>query len=363
MVGGCVLNECGPLFQPLRNAHEQSTMTTNVPGMRSNKSVSMDIEQLRGWASIMDRAMIASLVATILAVTALGITTFLSFRYSGAVRVHEQAALERYQGLESQAAQREREATAAREQVTTLEREIATAQGRTAMLEQEVALARERAAAFELAAREATERAARMPRESAPATETARNPLFDAAEIRRRLADLGKLVRDATTRSPEPARERSPEKASELPPSTVPASPPPPPPPPEPSPFVASLQRFAGTKAALFLLGQIADAPAIGTTISADLSQAGWLPQTWTWGGVAGIFGVVVLVRDGSDPATHEAAAALVDALGAAGFNASKGDWPANWGRFRGTLNGPQTPSPTEAAIRIVVGEKARKAP
>ena len=113
----------------------------------------------------------------------------------------------------------------------------------------------------------------------------------------------------------------------------------------------------------LFLLGQIADAPAIGTTISADLSQAGWLPQTWTWGGVAGIFGVVVLVRDGSDPATHEAAAALVDALGAAGFNASKGDWPANWGRFRGTLNGPQTPSPTEAAIRIVVGEKARKAP
>ena len=44
-----------------------------------------------------------------------------------------------------------------------------------------------------------------------------------------------------------------------------------------------------------------------------------------------------------------------------AGFNATKGDWPANWGRFRGTLNGPQTPSPTDAAIRIVVGEKARK--
>ena len=51
-----------------------------------------------------------------------------------------------------------------------------------------------------------------------------------------------------------------------------------------------------------------------------------------------------------------------LEALGAAGFNATKGDWPANWGRFRGTLNGPQTPSPTDAAIRIVVGEKARKA-
>ncbi|WP_425069234.1 hypothetical protein [Reyranella sp.] len=339
--------------------------------MRSNKPVNMDIDQLRGWASIMDKAMIGSLVATVLAVSALGITTFLSFRYSGAVRAHEQAALERYQGLESQAAQQEREASAAREKLATLEREIASAQGRTAMLEQEVAAAREqaatlaqqadrareRAAAFEQAAREATERAARAPRESAAAPETARAPLFDAAEIRRRLADLGKLVRDATTRAPEAVPGRSPatESASASPPSMAP-------PPPPPSPFVASLQRYAGTKAALFLLGQISDAPAIGATISADLGQAGWLPETWTWGGVAGIFGVVVLVRDGSDPATHEAAAALVDALGAAGFSASKGEWPANWGRFRGTLNGPQTPSPTDAAIRIVVGEKARKA-
>ena len=324
--------------------------------MRSNKPVNMDIDQLRGWASIMDKAMIASLVATLLAVSALGITTFLSFRYSGAVRAHEQSALDRYRGLESQAAEHEREASAARDKLATLEREIATAQGRTAMLEQEVTAARERAAAFEQAAREATERVARAPRESAPAPETARNPLFDAAEIRRRLADLGKLVRDATTRAPEAVQEPQPQKATEAHPP-APAEPAPPP----PSPFVASLQRYAGTKAALFLLGQISDAPAIGATISADLGQAGWLPETWTWGGVAGIFGVVVLVRDGSDPATHEAAAALVDALGAAGFSASKGDWPANWGRFRGTLNGPQIPSPTDAAIRIVVGEKARK--
>ena len=63
--------------------------------MRSNQPVNMDIDQLRGWASIMDKAMIASLVATLLAVTALGITTFLSFRYGNAVRSHEQAALAR----------------------------------------------------------------------------------------------------------------------------------------------------------------------------------------------------------------------------------------------------------------------------
>jgi|GEM_PF-715494 len=345
-------------------------MTTTVPGKRSNKPVSMDIDQLRGWASVMDRAMIASLVVTILAVAALGITTFLSFRYSGAVRTHEQAALDRYKGLESQAAQSEREAFAAREQVATLEREIATARGRTAMLEQEVSQARERAAALgqeadsareravalEQAARDATERATQAPQVSRAAAENARTPLFDPAEIRRRLADLGKLVRDATTRAPETAPEPAAEPIPEAPPQTsaVPAPPLP--------PFVASLQKYAGTQAAIFLLGQISDAPAIGATLSTDLSQAGWLPQTWTWGGVAGIFGVVVLVRDGSDPAAHEAASALVEALRSAGFNATKGDWPANWGRFRGTLNGPPTPSPTDAAIRIVVGEKARNA-
>lgn len=360
-------------------------MTTTVPGMRSNKPVSMDIDQLRGWASIMDKAMIASLVATILAVAALGITTFLSFRYSGAVRAHEQATLDRYKDMEGQAAQREREASAAREQAAALEQEIATARGRTAMLEQEVSRARERAAAlaqeaerarersvaFEKAARDATERATETPPKNGAAAETARAPLFDAAEIRRRLADLGKLVRDATTRAPEPApepvqemaQERAPEKAPELAPPipTESAAAGPATPPSAPlSPFVASLQKFAGTQAAIFLLGQISEAPAIGATLSADLSQAGWAPQTWTWGGVAGIFGVVVLVRDGSDPAVHEAAAALLESLRAAGFNATKGDWPANWGRFRGTLNGPQTPSPTDAAIRIVVGEKAR---
>ncbi len=339
--------------------------------MRSNKPVNMDIDQLRGWASIMDRAMIVSLVVTILAVSALGITTFLAFRYSGAVRAHEQSTLDRYKGLESLAAQHEREASAAREQVTTLEQQIATARDRTARLEREVSaardraaalaleadLARERAAASEKAAREVTERVAQAPPAGKAAPDTARPPLFDAAEIRRRLADLGKMVKDAATRAPEPIAGPTPEPAAAATPQTV-AVPAPPLP-----PFVASLQRYAGTPAAIFLLGQITDAPAIGATISADLGQAGWAPQTWTWGGVAGIFGVVVLVRDGSDPATHEAAAALVDALAAAGFSASKGDWPANWGRFRGTLNGPQTPSPTDAAIRIVVGEKARKAP
>ena len=100
--------------------------------------------------------------------------------------------------------------------------------------------------------------------------------------------------------------------------------------------------------------------PAVAATISGYLSDAGWAPLTWTWTGVAGIVGVVVLIKDGSDPATGEAASALLEALRSGGFNAAKGDWPADWRRYRGTLNGPQAPGPTEAPIRIVIGKKAR---
>jgi hypothetical protein len=318
-------------------------MTITVPGMRSNKSVNMDIDQLREWASLMDKAMIASLVTVILAVTALGITTFLSIRYGSAVRPTNRpprpftrnGARPQLNGM-----------LGARERAAALEQEMATARGRTAVLEHEVSTARERAVAI-------TARAA--------LAETARAPALDPAAIRQRLADLGKLIKDAATRTPEPTQEPVASKAAEpappIPVSGAPESATATPSAP-PSPFVASLRKFAGTKAALFLLGQVSDAPAIGAALSTDLSEAGWAPQTWTWGGVAGIFGIVVLVRDGSDPTTHEAASALVESLLSAGFNATKGDWPANWGRFRGTLNGP--PGPTDAAIRIVVGSKAR---
>ena len=128
----------------------------------------------------------------------------------------------------------------------------------------------------------------------------------------------------------------------------------------EPSPIVASLKKYAGTKAAVYVLDEAPDAPAVGATISGYLSDAGWAPLTWTWTGVGGIVGVVVLIKDGSDPATDEAASAILEALRSAGFNAAKGNWPADWRRFRGTLNGPQSPGPTEAPIRIVVGAKAR---
>ena len=309
-------------------------MTMTVTGMRSNRRVTMDIEQLRGWATFMDRAMIASLVATVVAVAALGITTWLSFRFSGAVRAHEYAAIHRYKVEMGKHA---------------------------AELEQEVSRSRERTLELEQAASSADARAAQAARETAAAAEKARTAEIDADEVRKRVAELGKQVREAAARAPDPAP--APAVAAETPPparqevapeSAAPSREA------EPSPIVASLKKYAGTKAAVYVLDEAPDAPAVAATISGTLSDAGWAPLTWTWTGVGGIVGVVVLIKDGSDPATDEAASAILEALRSSGFNAAKGNWPADWRRFRGTLNGPQSPGPTEAPIRIVVGARAR---
>jgi biopolymer transport protein ExbB/TolQ len=324
------------------------SVTGTVTGMRSNKLVNMDIEQLRGWATFMDRAVIVSLVVTVMAVAALATTTWLSFRIGAAVRAREHAAFLGYK------------AEMAKHAVD---------------LEQEAASARERTRELEQAVSAADARAVQAARESATAQEKARSAEIDAEEVRKRVAELGKAVREATARAPDsapavapagaqaavketlqPKEEAAPERAAasrEAQPSS--SSPPSP-----PSPIVASLGKYAGTKAAVYVLDEAPDAAAIGAAISGTLSDAGWAPLTWTWAGVSGILGVVVLIKDGNDPATNEAASALVEALRSAGFNAAKGDWPADWRRYRGTLNGPQTPGPAEAPIRIVIGRKAR---
>jgi hypothetical protein len=302
-----------------------------VTGMRANKPVTMDIEQLRGWATFMDRAMVVSLVATILAVVALGVTTWLSFRFSGAVRAHEYAAIHRYKVEMGKHA---------------------------AELEQEVSRVRERTLELEQAASAADARAVQAARDSAAAAEKARTAEVDAEEVRKRVAELGKQVREATARAPEPTP--APAVAAETPPTRQEVESAAPSREAEPSPMIASLKKYAGTKAAVYVLDEAPDAPAMGATISGYLSDAGWAPLTWTWTGVGGIVGVVVLIKDGSDLPTDEAASAILEALRSAGFNAAKGNWPADWRRFRGTLNGPQSPGPTEAPIRIVIGARAR---
>ena len=311
--------------------------------------------------------MIASLIATILAVAALGITTWLSFRFGGALRTREQAVLAGYKGAEGHSLQLERDVATARERVSTLEQEVATARERTAALEQQVtatraqaatkeqeaSAARDRAEASGQAAREASERATRADRETAEATAKERALELDAAEIRQRLAELGQQVRKAAEQTPKPV-EQAAKPAESAPETAAPGGDKP------ASLVVESLRKFAGTKAAVFVVDQVSDAPAAGAAISSDLSEAGWEPQTWKWTGVAGIFGVVVLVKDGSDAATNAAASTLVEQLRANAFSATKGDWPANWRLYRGTLDGPQAPAPTDAPIRIVIGVKPR---
>ena len=80
----------------------------------------------------MDRAMVASLVATIVAVAALGITTWLSFRFAGAVRAHEYAAIHRYKvEMGKHAADLEQEVSRARERTLELEQAASEVPGLT----------------------------------------------------------------------------------------------------------------------------------------------------------------------------------------------------------------------------------------
>ena len=295
----------------------------------------MDISELRNWAAFMDKAVIASLGAVIMTVSALGITTWLSFRANGALRAHEQAVVDEYKKSEDHSVQLEQDLTAVTWRVVTLEQQLSEAREGAARQEQEASAARQ-------AAREANERAIRADRETADATAKER-----AAQIRKRLEALGTRVRTAPKRATvtsEGTHDGSGEASRDKP----------------SSPIVESLRKYAGTKAAVFVINQVADAPAAGGVISATLRDAGWASQTWKWIDVAGIFGVVVLVKGGSDPATNEAAAALVEQLRATGFSVTKGEWPADWRRYRGVLDGPQTPDPTEAPIRIVIGMKPR---
>lgn len=290
----------------------------------------------------MDKAVVVSFVATAVAIAALGTTTWLSFRIAGAVRVREQAAFDQYRTeAERNAARIAQEAEAARQRMRELERAAAAADAR----------------------------AGQAANDSATATAKARSAEINAEEVRKRVEELGRAVmaaraREAAAREPaagetaagdakpremtaaEPSQPASPTAL----PSTAPA----------PSPVVASLARHTGSSAAIFVLDEARDGNEVGATIGGYLREAGWRESTWTWSGVSGIFGVVVLLKDGSDAATTEAASSVVESLRAAGFNATKGDWPAAWGRYRGTLSGPAAPGPADAPIRIVVGSKAR---
>ena len=277
----------------------------------------MDLQQLRGWADVMDKALVISTVVAVLAIAAVGVSAFFSVRFAGAIRAQEAATFDRYKAEWGRhAAQLEAEAGRAAERIVVLEKVAAEAERRLA----EVDGAKGRS----------NERAAQLERE--------------AAEARQQVAELQRRLTERQLATAPPAAATPPAVA---PPAAPPAAP-------------QGLARFAGTRAAIYVVDEVSDGAPVGAAVEAMLGGAGWEPLTWRWTGVGGIVGTVVLIREGSDAATEAAAQGLLEALQASGFNVAKGHWPADWRRFKGTLHGPQTPAATDAPIRIVIGAKAR---
>jgi hypothetical protein len=316
----------------------------------------------------MEKGVIISFVAAVIAVAALGITSWLSIRSLGTARDEERLAFDRFKA-------------AAGGNAAELERKVALATERSAELEKSVLEAGQRAAQAQKQAaaleKEAVETRVRTERAQADqASKHAEELEKAAAEIRMRseeariardALELARAFADAKARvdqTPDvPAEKRTAETRSR--PGNAGVAPVPPAGQPEflveRSAIVSILAKFAGAKAAIYVLDEAADAPGVGSSINAILTEAAWAPAVWRWSGVGGIVGVVVLTSEGNDPATDTAAARLVDAFRLAGLNITKANWPGDWRRYRGALAGPQTPKPTDAPIRIVIGAQPRR--
>jgi hypothetical protein len=293
----------------------------------------MDIQQLRGWADIADKALMVSVIVALLAVAAVAVSAFFSVRFAGAIRAQENEVYDRYRIQWSRHAEEMQEGAAqAAVRIAELERAVADADQRAARAGKESAGAQERTALLEREAGEARQRVAEL--EKRVEEQGARPPEGGSAEVG---AAPGGVAPSRETESKPAEGDREKAKIAE------------------------SLAKHAGAKAAIYVIEEAPDAADAGALINAALSDAGWASATWRWSGVGGILGVVVLVRSGSDPSVDDAASGLVDALRSDGFNAAKANWPADWKRFRGTLShGPLAPAPTDAPIRIVVGSRAR---
>jgi hypothetical protein len=288
----------------------------------------MDIQQLRGWADVADKALMASVIVALLGVLAVGVSAFFSVRFAGALRAQENEVYDRLRTQWSRhAAQLEEGAAQATARIVELERAVTDADQRATRASTESASAQERAALLER----------------------------EAGEARQRVAALEKRMEEQGERPPQPGKAEA-GAATPTEPESKPAD--------ETrkkTKIAEGLAKHAGAKAAIYVIEEAPDAADAGASINSILADAGWASASWRWTGVNGILGVVVLVRSGSDPAVDDAASGLVDALRSDGFNAAKANWPADWKRFRGTLShGPLTPAPTDAPIRIVVGSRAR---
>lgn len=122
--------------------------------------------------------------------------------------------------------------------------------------------------------------------------------------------------------------------------------------------MISLLSKFAGTKVAIYILGDGPEPNGLGRAINDVLTQSQWVPLIWNWSGAGAVAGVVVLFKAGTEGEVGSACDALVTALSGARIATAKEAWPGDWDHFGGMLNGPNPPAPTEAPIRIVIGTK-----
>jgi hypothetical protein len=270
----------------------------------------MEIHHLRSWAELTDKATVIALAVAAIALIAAGATSWLSFKYNRGLRSQESTALDR-------------------------------ATDHTAMMEKEIVALREHSSQLEKALVEVIEGAAEARKQIVRIEEA-----VEAAKVR--AADLEKEVAAAKANNVKSRDEVEPPKS---PGEEVDG---------KHLQLVGSLQKFAGTKVAIYAVGEVPEAAEGGSSINRLLTEAGWASSMWKWTGVSGIVGVVVLTKEGIDPTMDQVAIATVGILRSAGYNAVKASWPtdADWRRFQGTLSGPQSPDPTEARIRVVIGAR-----
>jgi hypothetical protein len=315
----------------------------------------------------MEKGVIISFVVAVLAVMALGITSWLSIRHHSIALDQERSAFDRFKvATAGQAAELERKAALATERTAELEKSALEARERAAQAQKHAVALEKEAAEARMREREQAAQASKHAEELEKAAAEVRSR-SEEARIAREALELLRGLADAKGRVDQGAEVEMEKRVAETNSGAQNVAAAPAPRPGEreflverPA-IVSMLAKFSGAKAAVYVLDEAPEAAGVGSSINAILREAGWTSALWRWSGVSGIMGVVVLTKEGNDPATDTAAARVVDTFRLAGLNTTKADWPADWHRYRGTLAGPEAPKPTDAPIRIVIGSQPRR--
>jgi hypothetical protein len=96
----------------------------------------------------------------------------------------------------------------------------------------------------------------------------------------------------------------------------------------------------------------------LATVLARLFQQAGFNVQLWTWSGVTGMTGVLIFTPASTPIETAKLAELIATSLNQVGLAAARQQWPVDWDKFGGMLNGPVFQANEAAPIRLVVGSK-----